>query len=221
MIRKTALAVALLFGVAAAAEAQQGQVTVRPNLGVYTPAFALVQVDDGYNPHVEMGAGPQVGLELGVNVLRPWANVYAGFTAAFSRLHHSGVMELRDVDNHASSRANLYMPTAGVFLAPAIGDIIRGAGDMPFHPTLRLGLGAKMYDFDLYDRSGGLVGDFTGDIGFGFLTGAGPVSYSVEARWAPSTFDAQMLPIRAYGNTDQVQNDWFFQVGLQLQPFTR
>jgi hypothetical protein len=220
-MRKMILALALFFGASSVAMAQDGAVSLKPHLGVYAPAWALVQVQDGYHSHVELGAGPLVGLELDVNVLRPWFNVYAGFTGAFSRLHHSGVMELRDVDSPASSRANLYLPTVGLFFAPAIGDIIRAAGDIPLHPTLRLGMGAKLYDFGLWDRRGGMVSDFTGDIGFGFLTGAGPLSYSVEARWAPSSFDARTLPIRAYGNTDQTQNDWLFQMGVQLRPFTR
>ena len=220
-MKKLILTLALLFGASSVAMAQDGAVSIRPHMGVYAPAYALVQIDDGYHSHFEMGAGPLVGLGIDVNVLRPWVNLYGNFTGAFSRLHHSPVMELRDVDNPASSRANIYMPTVGLFLAPAIGQIIPALGDLPIQPTVRLGLGAKLYDFDLWDRRGGLVSDFTGDLGFGFLTGAGPVSYSVEARWAPSTFDAQMLPIRAYGNTDQTQNDWFFQMGMQLRPFTR
>jgi hypothetical protein len=213
-MKRLILAIALVFGITSVASAQTIEdITVRPHLGVYTPAHPLVFVGDGYSPHVELAAGPTVGLELDMSFYRPWLGAYAGLSGAFSRLHHSDVMELRDVDGHFSSRASLLLSTLGLLLSPDIG--------MPaFQPSVRLGLGSKSYFFDLYDVNNA-VSAFTGDFGLGFTTGTGPVTFRAEGRWMPSSFQANMLPIRAYGNEGQMQNDWFFQTGFQFQPFVR
>jgi hypothetical protein len=171
----------------------------------------VVSVADGRNPDVEFESAPAVGLELAVAPTRtPWLQVYGGLTFTTPRLYLSGAMESNPV-NGASTRATLLIPTGGVVLSPAV----RG---LPLRPTLRLGAGAKSYTFDLVEQRG-RVTDFTGDLGVGFTTARpGPVSFTAEARWLPSRFDARNLPVRAVGGIAQDQNDWMFQIGMRLNP---
>ena len=85
-------------------------------------------------------------------------------------------------------------------------------------PTLRLGAGAKRYHFDLVERHGAVT-DFTGDLGLG-LTAAedSPIAVSAEARWLPSRFEADNLPVRALAHNRQDQNDWMFQLSVRFRP---
>jgi hypothetical protein len=204
---------ALLAAVMAAASpaAAQPAVRVTPTLGAFQPMLPMVSVADGRNPDVELESAPAVGLELGVAPRRtPWLQVYGGLVYTTPRLYLSGVMESQPVDG-ASARATLLIPTAGVVLSPTV----RG---LPLRPTLRLGAGAKSYTFDLVEQRD-RVTDFTGDLGIGFTTGRpGPVSFTAEARWLPSRFDARNLPVRAVGGQEQDQNDWMFQIGMRLNP---
>jgi hypothetical protein len=209
MIRIVAL-LALSLGMAGTAAAQAA-VRITPTLGAFQPMLPVVSVADGRNPDVELESAPAVGLELGVTPRRaPWLQVYGGLTYTTPRLYLSGAMESQPV-NGASTRASLIIPTAGVVLSPAL----RG---LPVRPTLRLGAGAKSYTFDLVEQRD-RVTDLTGDLGIGFTTGRpGPVSFTAEARWLPSRFDARNLPIRTTGGRDQDQNDWMFQIGMRLNP---
>jgi hypothetical protein len=201
---------ALTFGLAGTAAAQAG-VRITPTLGAFQPMLPVVSVADGRNPDVELESAPAVGLELGVAPRRaPWLQVYGGLTYTTPRLYLSGAMESNPV-NGASARATLLIPTAGVLLSPRVPGL-------PVRPTLRLGAGVKSYTFDLVEQRG-RVTDFSGDLGVGFTTGRpGPVSFTAEARWLPSRFDASNLPIRATGGRGQDQNDWMFQLGMRLNP---
>ncbi|HEV2124754.1 MAG TPA: hypothetical protein VGW38_18560 [Chloroflexota bacterium] len=200
---------ALLFGAAGSGTAQEGTLTVRPHLGVFTPGLPLVAIADGYNPHVQLGGAPAVGLELEYQ-FRPLFAFYGGVTSVFTRLYHSGVMELRDVDAPHSSRATLLSPVAGLLVTPQVGTLA-------IQPTVRVGFGTKLYYFDLHDVNSP-VADLTADIGFGFAAGSGPVRLLAEVRWMPSRFDARYLPIRTIGNQSQTQNDWAFQMGFRFRP---
>lgn len=61
--------------------------------------------------------------------------------------------------------------------------------------------------------------DLTADLGLGFATdGPGPASFTAEARWLPSRFDARNLPIASMGGNEQDQNDWMFQLAVRLHP---
>lgn len=201
---------ALLLG-APGTLAGQAAVRITPTLGAFQPMLPMVSVADGRNPDVELQSAPAVGLEVGVAPARaPWLQVYGGLTYTTPRLFLSGAMESQPV-NGASTRATLLIPTAGVVLSPSVRRL-------PVRPTLRLGLGAKSYTFDLVEQRD-RVTDFTGDVGIGFTSGRpGPVSFTAEARWLPSRFDASNLPIRATGGRGQDQNDWMFQLGMRLNP---
>jgi hypothetical protein len=207
MKRITAV-IALLLGAPGVLAAQ---VRITPTLGAFQPMLPMVSVADGLNPDVELQSAPAVGLELAVAPRRaPWLQLYGGLTYTTPRLYLSGAMESNPV-NGASTRATLLIPTAGVVMAPSV----RG---LPVRPTLRLGAGVKSYTFDLVEQRD-RVTDFTGDLGIGFTTGhPGPVSFTAEARWLPSRFDARNLPIRTTGGHGQDQNDWMFQIGMRLNP---
>jgi hypothetical protein len=207
-MKRITTAIALLLGAPGVLAAQ---VRITPTLGAFQPMLPVVSVADGRNPDVELESAPAVGLELGVSPRRaPWLQVYGALTYTTPRLYLSGAMESQPV-NGASARATLLIPTAGVLLSPAV----RG---LPVRPTLRLGAGAKSYTFDLVEQRN-RVTDFSGDLGVGFTTGRpGPVSFTAEARWLPSRFDARNLPVRATGGHEQDQNDWMFQIGMRLNP---
>ncbi len=208
---KRILTLLALVMTAAGTAAAQTAVRVTSTLGAFQPMLPVVSVADGRNPDVELQSAPAVGLELGVAPRRaPWLQLYGGLTFTTPRLYLSGAMESQPV-NGASTRATLLIPTAGVVLSPAV----RG---LPVRPTLRLGAGAKSYTFDLVEQRG-RVTDVTGDLGIGFTSGRpGPVSFTAEARWLPSRFDARNLPNRAAGAHAQDQNDWMFQIGMRLNP---
>lgn len=201
---------ALLLGAPGTLDGQAA-VRITPTLGAFQPMLPMVSVADGRNPDVELQSAPAVGLEVSVAPARaPWLQVYGGLTYTTPRLFLSGAMESQPV-NGASTRATLLIPTAGVVLSPSVRRL-------PVRPTLRLGLGAKSYTFDLVEQRD-RVTDFTGDVGIGFTSGRpGPVSFTAEARWLPSRFDASNLPIRATGGRGQDQNDWMFQLGMRLNP---
>lgn len=200
----------LMLGLVGTAGAQAA-VRITPTLGAFQPMLPMVSVADGRNPDVELESAPAVGLELGVAPGRtPWLTVYGGLTYTTPRLYLSGAMESHSV-NGASTRSTLLIPTAGIVLSPA-------PRRLPVRPTLRLGLGAKSYVFDLVEQRD-RVTDLTGDLGIGFTSGRpGPVSFTAEARWLPSRFDARSLPIRVMGGRGQDQNDWMFQLGMRLNP---
>jgi hypothetical protein len=207
-MKRITAAFALLLGAPGVLAAQ---VRITPSLGAFQPMLPVISVADGRNPDVELESAPAVGLELGVSPRRaPWLQVYGALTYTTPRLYLSGAMESQPV-NGASARATLLIPTAGVLLSPTV----RG---LPVRPTLRLGAGVKSYTFDLVEQRD-RVTDFSGDLGVGFTTGRpGPVSFTAEARWLPSRFDARNLPVRATGGHGQDQNDWMFQLGLRLNP---
>jgi hypothetical protein len=189
----------------------QTALRVTPTLGAFEPMLPMVSVADGQNPDVELESAPAVGLELGLAPARaPWLQMYAGLTYTTPRLYLSGAMESQPV-NGTSARSTLLIPTAGLVLSPGV----RG---LPVRPTLRLGAGVKSYTFDLVEQRD-RVTDFTADVGIGFTSGRpGPVSFTAEARWLPSRFDARNLPIRTTGGRGQDQNDWMFQLGMRLNP---
>lgn len=199
--------VALLLGVTGTATAQ-GALRISTSAGSLTPMLPLVSVNDGQHADVELQSAPAVGVELGF-AARSWLDIYGSLLYASPRLALSGAMETREADG-TSVRTNLLVPTAGVLLSPRLGTAA-------LRPTVRLGVGVKSYTFDLYDQDD-RVGNFTGDLGLGVTSGAGPVEMSAEARWLPSTFNARSLPIRAMGGTDQAQNDWTFQLGFRFRP---
>ncbi|HEY0015742.1 MAG TPA: hypothetical protein VGC13_05465 [Longimicrobium sp.] len=209
-MKRISALIALLLGAPGVLPAQAA-VRVTPSLGAFQPMLPVVSVADGRNPDVELESAPAVGLELGVAPRRtPWVQLYGGLTYTTPRLYLSGAMESQPV-NGTSTRATLLIPTAGVVLSPTL----RG---VPVRPTLRLGAGVKSYTFDLAEQRD-RVTDLTGDVGLGFTTGRpGPVSFTAEARWLPSRFDARNLPIRATGGRGQDQNDWMFQLGMRLNP---
>jgi hypothetical protein len=207
-MKRFTAAIALLLGAPGVLAAQ---VRITPTLGAFQPMLPVVSVADGRNPDVELESAPAVGLEAGVSPRRvPWMQVYGGLAYTTPRLYLSGAMESQPV-NGASARATLLIPTAGVLLSPHVPGL-------PVRPTLRLGAGVKSYTFDLVEQRD-RVTDFSGDLGVGFTTGRpGPVSFTAEARWLPSRFDAANLPIRAIGGRGQDQNDWMFQLGMRLNP---
>jgi hypothetical protein len=209
MKRFLMLPIALMLGVGAPGMAQEGPLTIRPHVGVFTSALPLVAIGDGYHPHVRLGGAPSAGVELEYQ-LRPLLSLYGGVSSVFTRLYHSEVMELRDVDGAYSSRATLLSPTFGVLLTPQLGRFA-------VQPTLRAGIGSKLYYFDLFDVDSP-VADLTGDFGLGFAAGSGALHFLAEARWMPSRFEANYLPIRTYGNQGQLQNDWAFQMGFRVRP---
>jgi hypothetical protein len=206
MRRLVSLLIAALAGTEGAAAAQERPFSVRPSIGVFAPALPLVAVADGYHPHVRLGGGPLVGMEIGYRIA-PAVGVYGGVSTVLTRLYHSGAMELRDVDGPYSSRATLVTPTAGIQLSPRFSAL-------DIEPTVRLGIGSKLYYFDLHDVNSP-VANLTGDLGVGILAGAGPLRVLAEARWMPSRFDARYLPVRTMGSERQTQNDWTFQIGFR------
>lgn len=207
MTRTFGVLALLLLGVAGTASAQGG-LRIHASAGAFTPMLPLVSVDDGQNPDVELESAPAVGLELGF-APRSWATLYGGLTYAQPRLVLSGAMETSSA-NGTSVRTTLLIPTAGVMLSAPLG----GSG---LRSTLRLGLGAKSYGFDLAEQDD-RVSNLTGDLGLGLAAGEGAVSMAAEARWLPSTFSATSLPIRTTGGTDQDQNDWTFQLAVRFRP---
>jgi hypothetical protein len=200
--------VALSAAMLSASGLSAQSLAVRSHLGTFAPLMPLVAIGDGYNNDIELGAAPAYGLALDVG-LTPAVSIYGGIQATFTRLNHSGVMELRDLDGHSSSRVNLLMPTGGFIYSPEIGK-------SAIRPTIRLGAGVKLYDFDLYDVKK-LTSNLVGDAGLGFSAGSGPIALTTEARWLPSRFDARTLPLRVIGNTMQNQNDWLFSVGFSVK----
>ena len=58
--------------------------------------------------------------------------------------------------------------------------------------------------------------DFTGDVGMGIESIGGPVLFTAEARWMPSSFDPAFLPIRTTTSPKQRQNDWVFLLGVKF-----
>jgi hypothetical protein len=201
----------LFFGTAGLgmAQAQEGPISAGFHIGVFTPALPLVAIGGGQHPNVMLGGAPAIGLELEYQ-WRTRLAFYADVSSVFTRLYHSGVMELQGVDGAHSSRATLLSPTAGVLFTPRVGTLA-------LQPTLRAGLGTKLYHFDLQDADGP-VADLTGDVGLGFAVNSGALRFVAEARWMPSRFEANHLPIRAYGNLRQMQNDWTFQMGFRVRP---
>lgn len=199
---------ALTLGLAGTAAAQTA-VRITPTLGAFQPMLPVVSVADGRNPDVELQSAPAVGLELEVAPRRaPWMHLYGGLTYTTPRLYLSGAM-VSEPANGTSTRATLLIPTAGVVLAPRIRHL-------PVRPTLRLGLGAKSYTFDLVEQPD-RVTDLTGDLGIGMAgAGPGPVVFTAEARWLPSRFDARNLPVPVVRASGQDQNDWMFQIGMRM-----
>lgn len=210
MMKRTILALALLAGAALPAQAQ-GVLRIKPYVGAFEPMMPIVSIADGRNPDVELESAPAVGLEVEVAPRRlGWLHLYGGVTYTTPRMYLSGALQSQPV-NGTSVRSTLLIPTAGVIVAPRLGGV-------PVRPTLRLGVGAKHYGFDLAERRDGVT-DLTGDLGLGFATeGPGPASFSAEARWLPSRFDARNLPIASTGRHGQDQNDWMFQLALRLHP---
>jgi hypothetical protein len=209
MKRVSLATVVLLAACAPVAFAQQQRVTIRSQVGVFTSALPLVAVADGYNQNVQLGAAPLIGLDLELAIARGVA-LYGGGAAVFTRLHHSGAMELESVDGEHSSRAALFASTGGLLMAMPLGV---GA----LRPALRVGAGAKIYNFDLHHARSPVIAP-TGDIGATIEVGSGPVRFFTEARWLPSRFDARLLPIRTTGNHRQLQHDWALQVGFRARP---
>ena len=207
-MKRSLVVLALLLGAAGTAQGQ-GALRLKPYVGAFAAMLPLVAVDDGHNPDVEMQSAPAVGVELEADP-RAWLRVYAGLMFTAPRMSHSGAMVSNPV-NGASTGTTLLIPSAGVILAPRLGRLA-------VRPTLRLGAGLKRYHFDLVERHGAVT-DFTGDLGVG-LTAAedGPVAVSAEARWLPSRFEADNLPIPALAHNRQDQNDWLFQLSLRFRP---
>lgn len=205
---KRILGVLALLMAAAGTASAQSALRVNASLGSFAPMLPVVSVADGQNPDVELESATATTLELGF-AARPWATLYGGLTYAQPRLALSGAMESSAV-NGASTRTTLLIPTAGVMLS-------RQLGRTTLRPSLRLGLGAKSYRFDLAEQDD-RVTDLTGDLGLGLSAGDGPVAMTAEARWLPSTFHARSLPIRATGGAEQDQNDWIFQLGFRFRP---
>ncbi len=58
--------------------------------------------------------------------------------------------------------------------------------------------------------------DFTGDIGIGIESIGGPVSFTAEAQWMPSSFHPAFLPIRTTTSPKQLQSDWLFLLGFKF-----
>jgi hypothetical protein len=209
MRHSSALFVGLMLVAATTARAQESQLSVRPHVGAFAPGMSLVAVADGYHPNVQLGGGPLAGFDLRYRARRG-LTVYGGVTSVFTRLYHSSVMELREVDSPHSSRVTLVTPTGGVLFTPRFRD-------GPAQPVLRVGAGSKIYYFDLYDVNQP-VADLTGDFGIGLTAGSGSLRLAADARWMPSRFDASYLPIRVVGNEKQQQSDWSFELGFRLTP---
>jgi hypothetical protein len=209
-MKRTILALALLVGAAQTAQAQSA-LRIKPYVGAFQPMLPMVSVADGRNPDVELESAAAVGLELEVAPRRlGWLHLYSGVPYTSPRLYLSGAMQSQPA-NGTSVRSTLLIPTAGLIAAPRVGR-------MPVRPTLRLGLGAKHYAFDLAEQRNGVT-DLTADLGLGFATdGPGPASFTAEARWLPSRFDARNLPIASMGGSEQDQNDWMFQLAVRLHP---
>lgn len=209
-MKRTILALALLAGAAQTADAQS-ILRIKPYVGAFEPMLPVVSVADGRNPDVELESAPAVGLELEAAPRRlGWLHLYGGLTYTTPRLYLSGAMQSQPA-NGTSVRSTLLIPTAGAIVAPRVGGL-------PVRPTLRLGLGAKRYTFDLAEQREAVT-DLTGDLGLGFATdGPGPASFAAEARWLPSRFDARNLPIASTGGNEQDQNDWMFQLAVRLHP---
>lgn len=204
-----ALALVALAAAALSASTLSAQsLAVRPHLGTFAPLTPLVAIGDGYNSDIELSAAPAYGIALDVE-LAPALSIYGGLQATFTRLNHSGVLELRDLDGESSSSVILLMPTGGILYSPALGT-------SAIRPTMRLGAGVKLYDFDLYDVKK-LTWSLAGDAGLGFSAGNGPIALTTEARWLPSRFDARTLPLRVIGGEMQNQNDWLFSVGFSVK----
>lgn len=181
---------------------------VRSHLGTFAPLMPLVAFGDGYSNDVELSSAPAFGLAVDVELI-PALSLYGGVQGTFTRLNHSPAMELRDMDGLNSSRVGLLVPTGGFLFSPALGGSV-------LRPTLRLGAGVKLYDFDLYDANK-LVTNLVGDAGIGFTAGTGAISLTTEARWLPSRFDAKTLPIRVSGDAMQLQHDWVFSIGFGVK----
>jgi len=207
-MRRSLGVLAALVCLAGTASAQSA-VRLKPYVGAFAPMLPVVAVDDGRNPDVEMQSAPAVGMELEA-VANHWLRAYAGVTYTAPRLTLGGVMQAGPV-NGLSTGTTLLIPAAGVILAPRIGGLA-------VRPTLRLGAGAKRYHFDLVEQRRAVT-DFTGDLGVG-IAGAdeGPVSFAAEARWLPSRFSADNLPVGAIGHLRQDQNDWLFQLSFRFRP---
>lgn len=214
MQRILTIVLSLSLAAASTASAQQdAPVTVRPGLGLYAPLMPLVAVDNGEDSDVELHPGAAAGLEVGVPIM-PWIEAYGGATVVFTRLDHgSGILELRPVDPSISSRVNLFIPTAGALLRPLSAYRVQ--------PVIRLGAGAKLYDYDLFDVDDPIT-DFVGDIGIGVDADAGEaLALTAEARWLPSSYDPSNLPIRLPESglqSNQFQNDWVFQATFTFRP---
>lgn len=205
-MRTKLMALALVALSASALPAQS--IAVRPHLGTFAPLMPLVAFGDGYSNDVELSSAPAFGLAVDVELI-PALSLYGGVQGTFTRLNHSPAMELRDMDGLNSSRVGLLVPTGGFLFSPALGGSV-------LRPTLRLGAGVKLYDFDLYDANK-LVTNLVGDAGIGFTAGTGAISLTTEARWLPSRFDAKTLPIRVSGDAMQLQHDWVFSIGFGVK----
>jgi hypothetical protein len=209
IMRRIPVVLALLLAGAAGTAEAQSALRIKPYVGAFAPSLPVVSVGDGRNPDVELESAPVMGVELEV-VPRHWLRVYGGVAYAAPRMNLSGAMRLEEVDG-SSVRTTLLLPTAGVVLSPSLGS-------RSLRPSLRLGLGAKRYTFDMA-RQRDAVTDLTGDLGIGISAGEeGPVSLSAEARWLPSRFDGRNLPMPVVGGGQQDQNDWLFQLAFRFRP---
>lgn len=166
---------------------------------------ALV-VDPAGISDTRLAPGATFGLEVQYPLFSS-GSLFAGVAGSFSTLEHGA--NLGVIAGPGSSGATLILGTAGVMLeAPDWFDNLR--------PTLRLGGGFKAYSFTTNGASSST--SFTGDIGAGFRSGAGPIEISGEVRFLPSAFDQAKLPLRGLVAQDQQQNDLLFTIGVTVRP---
>ena len=205
----------LLAGAAGAAPAQvlpqqlSSKVHLSAMAGMFAPILPVVAIANGVNASVELESSSAVAVEFSYGLTTGASPIaaYLGLTHIRSRMNHSSALVLNG-PSRASSPVNLFTPSLGFLIQHQFGNL-------RIQPRLRLGVGVKFYEFNIAEVPDG-VQDFTGDVGIGVVAGDGPVSFTAEARWMPSSFDPAFLPVSVIGTEKQFQNDWAFLLGLRF-----
>jgi hypothetical protein len=191
---------------APASEVWFPRVSVTASVGVFAPVLPVIAIKNGTDASIALESSPAVGIEFGYH-FSPSLGIYAGLTHARSFINHSTAMVLTDPPR-AESPVGVYVPTGGFVWSPTVGNWL-------VRPMIRLGAGAKFYNFALVEVKHP-VHAVSGDLGLGLMGSSGSVTLVAEARWMPSQFDPVYLPVRVAESKKQLQNDWVFQLGAKL-----
>jgi hypothetical protein len=201
------MVIALLAAASVSAQSttSEGKWRIGASTGAYVPFASLITAADENDTQLE--AGPAFSLDVQYQV-QNIAAVYAHGLMAFGAVQLGSSIQPEVLG--PSNQVVLGTATGGVLLAPTgwLGEYIS--------PTLRLGVGLKLYRFDLSGAQN--QSQLTADVGVGVRgIGLGPIEVTAEARYLPSSFDQSKLPIRGIEGQKQRQSDLVLAVGFAIR----